>query len=49
MKWLGPDCEAPQLNGFLKSSWNLQALQLVIGMTSQFIGAQSFALLCQGI
>lgn len=48
MEWLGSDCQAAQLNRFLEPVWDLQSLQLVIGMTSQFICTKSFTLLCQG-
>lgn len=48
MEWLGPDSQAAQLDGFLEPRWDLQALQLVVGMTSQFVRTESFTLFCQG-
>ena len=45
MEGLGTDGQATPLNGLLEPGGDLQALQLVIGMPSQLVGTQGFALL----
>ena len=47
MEGLGADGQAAQLDGFLEPGRNMQALQLVIGMSGQLVGTQGLALLSQ--
>lgn len=48
MEGLGADGQAAQFDGLLKPGGDLQALQLVIGVPGQLVGAQGLALLGQG-
>lgn len=45
MEGLGADGQVAQLDGLLEPGGDLQALQLVIGVSGQLVGAQGFALL----
>lgn len=48
MEGLGADGQAAQLDGLLESGGGLQALQLVVGVPGQLVGAQGLALFGQG-
>lgn len=48
MEGLGADGQAAQFNGLLETGGDLQALQLIVGVPGQLVGAQGLALFGQG-